>query len=442
FAELSVSVGLVPIAALVVLFVLAFRGCDLLSPRHRIFVFATGSAVAWLVVQVGIFSSRFAFDQVPQERSVAYVVPLLMVATVVWIERGLPRPAVATALALAVPAITVIALPLERMLPFTGNHAFGLFSLWVIQIRLPTGSDEIRALLTVGLAVAALLVALPLRRARVLIPFGLFAFLIVSSVLVFAETRKTAETQRGAPGIGADRAWVDNNVEEGARATLVYSSTGVGVGQLVSFLQVDLWNRSVSGIDALQGDRFFGPTLAFDPVSGVISPLDGPSGTSPTYAVVGNDVNLAGELVATVPPLSLYKLAPPFRIASTIVGRFADLWTGPGAVYTRYATPEDGPVTLNVRLSREGWLGEDVPGTVLVRIGPVAIGEDGEPTIGEITGEETWEAHSGQTVVISLQTPPPPFRVEIASPTFSPSQFGLADTRQLGVQLSIADAQQ
>ncbi|MGI9659599.1 MAG: hypothetical protein ACR2OD_11870, partial [Gaiellaceae bacterium] len=145
FAELSVSVGLVPIAALIVLFVLAFRGRDFLARRQRIFVFATGSAVAWLVVQVGVFSSRFAFDQVPQERSVAYVVPLLMVATVVWIERGLPRPAVATALALAVPAITVIAPPLERMLPFTGNHAFGLFSLWVIQIRLPTGSDEIRA---------------------------------------------------------------------------------------------------------------------------------------------------------------------------------------------------------------------------------------------------------------------------------------------------------
>ena len=441
FAELSVAVGLIPIAALIVLLFLAIRQREMLTSRQRIFVFVTGSAVAWLVVQVGIFSSRFAFDQVPQERSVAYVVPLLLIATVVWIERGLPRPAIPTALALAIPAITVIILPLERMLPSTGNHAFGLFTLWIIQIRLPTGSDNIRALLTFGLVAAAVLVALPLRRSRFLIPFGLFAFLVVSSFLVFAETRRTADRHRQSAGVGANPAWVDANVPDGERAALVYTSTGVGLGQLVSFLQVDLWNRSVRRVDALQSDGFFNATLAFDPTTGAITSLVDPSAPSPSYAVVGNDINLAGELVETVAPLSLYRLAPPFRVASTMIGRFADLWTGPGAIYTRFATPNDEPVTLDVRLSREGWTGEDAPGTVLVRVGPLVVGGDGAPALGEITGEATWEAHSGRATVVSLETPPPPFRVEITSPTFSPAQFGLGDTRQLGVQLTITDAQ-
>jgi hypothetical protein len=45
----------------------------------------------------------------------------------------------------------------------------------------------------------------------------------------------------------------------------------------------------------------------------------------------------------------------------------------------------------------------------------------------------------GERARFVLRTPPPPFRVEVTvSPTFSPSDFGFVDQRDLGAQVAFS----
>jgi hypothetical protein len=439
FGELALAVGLVPVATLIILFGISWSRERLLDTRQRIFVFVTASAFVWLVVQVGIFSSRFAFDLIPQERSMAYVMPLLLVGTVLWLERGMPRPPALAVAAVAIPAVAVVALPLERMLPVSGNHALGLFSIYVVQLRLPATSDEIRALVAIGLALAAIAIALPRRFARPVVPVALLVFAVVSSFLVFAETRKSATNQRFAPGIGLEANWIDNRAGTDADVQLIYTSSQTGLLQLIQFLETDFWNKSIRGIDSLDSDQYFGATLQFDPLTGFLARTDpnAPASTAP-FAVATADLGLAGDVVDTVHPFVLYRVERPLRVASTIDGLWPDGWAGPVTVYSRYATPGDAPVTLDLSLSRAGWGGTPIEGDVVVRVGPMVAGADGAPGMGEPVAEYTRDLTSGEAQVLSVPTPPPPFRVEIFSPTFSPAQFGQPDTRQLGVRLGIA----
>ena len=56
----------------------------------------------------------------------------------------------------------------------------------------------------------------------------------------------------------------------------------------------------------------------------------------------------------------------------------------------------------------------------------------------DVLARRAWVAHSGKAKSFRFQAPPAPFSIRLhVEPTFSPSQFGLADTRQLGVQETV-----
>ena len=131
----------------------------------------------------------------------------------------------------------------------------------------------------------------------------------------------------------------------------------------------------------------------------------------------------------------LYRVSPPLRAASSLEGVYGDGWTGPAVAYTRFAASPNAPGRLRVNLSRSAWRGPDVPGRVRLRIGPLVV-KNGVPSIGRVTAEREWVVHSGASRTFVLPTPAPPFRFELTTPTFSPANFGQADTRRLGVQAS------
>jgi hypothetical protein len=80
---------------------------------------------------------------------------------------------------------------------------------------------------------------------------------------------------------------------------------------------------------------------------------------------------------------------------------------------------------VRVDLSRVGWVEPDVPGAVSVEL----VKGD------EVLARRAWVAHAGQATSFRFRAPPAPFSIRLhVEPTFSPSQFGLADVRQLGVQ--------
>jgi hypothetical protein len=86
---------------------------------------------------------------------------------------------------------------------------------------------------------------------------------------------------------------------------------------------------------------------------------------------------------------------------------------------------------VTVTLSRALWRGPDVPGHARVQVVPLK-----GPRAGQALVARTWTLHSGGGHAFTLPAPNRPFVVTVhVSPTFSPSQFGQADTRQLGAQV-------
>ncbi|PWU25190.1 MAG: hypothetical protein C5B48_02540, partial [Candidatus Rokuibacteriota bacterium] len=85
-ADLDLSVGIVPFAALLLL-ALTWRRR---SRAERAFLAATLAISFWLVLEVATFASEQSFRI--EERNMFYVAPLLFVALLVWIDRGVPRP--------------------------------------------------------------------------------------------------------------------------------------------------------------------------------------------------------------------------------------------------------------------------------------------------------------------------------------------------------------
>ena len=92
FAELTFSVAVVPVSALIVLLGLGLRGWAS-TTAERAFVAVATSTFVLVVLQVGIYASRFSLRI--EERNMFCLAPVLFLALALWLSRGLPRPVVA-----------------------------------------------------------------------------------------------------------------------------------------------------------------------------------------------------------------------------------------------------------------------------------------------------------------------------------------------------------
>jgi hypothetical protein len=109
-AELDLYVVVIPFAA----FLLLAARIRTLEPKVQGFVTATTALVVWTILVVAAFASRFAGAII--ERNVFVVAPLLLVALLVWIDRGSPRPRVLALAAAATAALLPALIPYERFL--------------------------------------------------------------------------------------------------------------------------------------------------------------------------------------------------------------------------------------------------------------------------------------------------------------------------------------
>jgi hypothetical protein len=150
------------------------------------------------------------------------------------------------------------------------------------------------------------------------------------------------------------------------------------------------------------------------------------------YVVSNLSFGLDGRLIGAHPPFALYQTNGLLRAAAVKSGVYGDGWVGADSSYTRYVARSRGRLT--VVLSRDAWRGPDVPGHVRVQLVPLE-----GPQAGKALLTRRWTLHSGGGHSFSFSTPAKPFVVTVhVSPTFSPSQFGQADTRQLGAQVQFA----
>jgi hypothetical protein len=428
FGELAFSVGVLPFSALVLLVGLAFKRGGSSGAAERAFVAAAAAGVFWTVVEAGVFASDFAFRI--EERYMFNVVPVLLLALVVWLDRGLPRPPALTAAAALLPAALLLTVP------YTGfftvalyNDTFGLVPLWRLTGRLGNVA-ETEVLVGLGMLVAGLLFAsIPRRAAVVAVPVAVLAFFVASTNSVFGAVEFLSNATRHAGGLGGDPSWIDHTIGKSSRAEFLYTTE---ISDPHMLWQSEFWNRSVH--------RVFGVTAQDPSIPDVTAPLDpktgrilpglpaGSADLKPRYVVAASSVDVAGRRIAQNGFLSLYRVQPPLRLASLTSGVTPDDWTGASASYTRYVVPK-GTKLVDVLVDRHGIAGPP-PAKVRVTIGPVG---------GGVWKAEASTVPNGGGHRFTLPVRRAPFAMQLSvSPTFSPSQFGSPDTRQLGVRVAFS----
>jgi hypothetical protein len=432
-ADIVLATGVFPFCALLVLLGLAvLRGAP--SREERAFLATTASAVVWTVAQAALFASNFA--QRIQERYMFCVFPLLFIALALWLFRGAPRRPWALSVAAAgfSAALVVLALPLRSLLGLQIlSDTFALIPLLRLSQLLDGGVDTVETLLTVAVVAAALVFVVVPARLALLLPLALAGFLVLSSYSVYGAMRDYAATL-AAGTTGPDHSWIDRTIGSDAHADYLYGGAEDPWVEATTLWQSELWNRKLDTVYNIgaSGSAHVGEVhAALDPATGVVE-LPAGQGRPAPYAVVARRMGAVGKPVAVHGDLGLYRIDGPVRIGRRVEGVHADGWTGPSATLTQYAG--SGPGLLHVRLGRTAWRGPDVPGRVNLRLGRLAV-RDGRATLGQVLETRSWTAREGKARSFTLRTPQPPFMLELAvSPTFSPSEFGRSDTRQLGVQ--------
>ena len=216
FAELAFSVGVVPACALLLLVALAVTG-RATTQAERAFLAVATAAVPLVVLQVAMFASRFSLRI--EERYMFPLAPLLFLALVLWIARGLERPPLLAAIAAIVPVVLLLDVKLKDLLGVQIlSDTFALIPVWRAAQLLDGGVDSAQTLLLVGSVSAAAAFLFVPRRFAAVLPLGVAAFLAFGSWPVYGAVRDYARSARRYAG-GGDRDWIDDaRGQRGARA--------------------------------------------------------------------------------------------------------------------------------------------------------------------------------------------------------------------------------
>ncbi|MEJ7792296.1 MAG: hypothetical protein WKF65_10035 [Gaiellaceae bacterium] len=244
-AELDLYLGVVPMAAFVVVVALARR----LGPEVGAFAAAAVSLSVSLLLVVAAFASVFA-NRI-QERNTFVLAPFFLIGLLVWVERGAPRPPLLAAAAAIGAALLPLAIPFERFIE-TGaiSDTLALLPIWAAFGSLLL--DSIDATVLVGGAIAAVLFLFLPRRYALALPLLTLAFFAAMSHNVWFGERGFRQASGGALFQGirtGDRGWIDGAVPEGTRVAIVW--TGVTDRFVVN--QNEFFNRAVGPIYYIGG---------------------------------------------------------------------------------------------------------------------------------------------------------------------------------------------
>ena len=347
-AELTFSVGAVPVLAVVLL---CARGTAL-SDAERALVAATVSLVAWIALEVAAFATQPSVVRI-EERNLFYVAPLLFTCLVLWIERGAPRPRIVT------PAAAVAVAALAAAVPYgdffrtdATSDTFSVLTLWSIALWTHLQAQDVRWAVGAAALVLLLVAAFVPRRfapALLVVPFGLSLLAI-----------QPVDSRMQRASIGAvfqgitrpDRDWISAIVGSGdpSKVAVVWR---FGVTDRLTVNENEFFNRDVGPIYTTDGPVPGG--LAQTPI--VVDRATG------RFEAAGKPVDVADVLVDTTLPfagrqigaddkkgLLLLRVDGPLRLAYTTSGIYGDSWSGRTVTFRRYAC---APGTLTVSLGSD-----------------------------------------------------------------------------------------
>ena len=432
---LAIGIGVLPfVAGLAAL----ARPRDHSLPAYRAFlgVFLSSIAlfVTYTMVKATFLSTVFA--NIIAERNLIYLAPLFFVGTALALHRPQVR-VLPLAAAAALTAYLVVETPFQLALyPYV--EAPGLTILAEANRTLSLDDPSIESILLwilVGSVVLLLAATVIARRAPRVVQ-GAFAVVAVAAVawglvgqLSFGNGMNDLGNRLGA-AVPQPRDWIDRAT--GGEPALYL---GQSIADANPIWVMEFWNRSLRHIGSLDSTA---------PAPGpVVTPTpDRPDGSVTNdpgvrWVVAEAGVDVAGRLVEQTGAWRLIRLDGPLRLRSAVTGIYPDGWMGAASAYSRFrAEPARGGF-MRVTVGRTAWGGTDVPAKVTIRVGSIRIVSFRQPQIGKRVAVCRWTAHSRIQKEFRIPVSGPPVRVETTvDPTFSPTDFGEGDLRQLGVQVN------
>jgi len=367
-AELDLYLGVFPLAALVLL----LAHVRALDPQAQAFLAAVCALGFWVLLVVAAFASKFASNRI-QERNMFFLVPLFLIALLVWVDRGTvfaaqdrnprkripiaqrslksrfaPRPRiVAVAAALGAGALPAL-IPYERFIE-TGaiSDTLMLLPLWNLQDRITLPRvDEV--VLLAGLIAAVVFLLLP-RRWALALPLAVLLYFALAfrPVTIGAHGLRLASQGAVFTGIRKEhRDWIDRAVPEGSTVAILWT----GRPDRFTVNQNEFFNRSVGPIYTLRGP--VPGNLPETPVTvdeqGVLRRSDG-SAVREEYVLTDGSVDPEGVPVARDAKLglTLYRSHGTLISTTTVEGLYDDQWSGPEVTYRRVRC-EGGTVTVTL----------------------------------------------------------------------------------------------
>jgi dolichyl-phosphate-mannose-protein mannosyltransferase len=340
--ELDLSLGVVPFAALIVLTVIA-RGQD---RRVQAFVAAAVPTAFWLLLEVSAFASVHQLRV--EERNTFYVAPLFLIALLVWVDRGAPRPGPVAGIAALTAGALPGVLPYEHLINLNAvSDTIGLLPIWSLHSAL-FPIEQVALVVTLScIAAAVLFVTVP----------GRYALVLPLLVLVyFAVSQKPIEGKHRTASLGAlfagitnpHRDWIDRAVGSDAQVAAIWS----GNTDRYAIWENEIFNRSVGKVydlgSTLSGDLPETP-LTVDKRTGIMSANGSP--VRSRYLLTDSSVEVDGTVVArdARKGMFLYRLSGPLRQTSYVTGLYPqDTWSGSTVEYTRLDC-RGGSVTVQLQ---------------------------------------------------------------------------------------------
>jgi hypothetical protein len=344
-AELDLYLGVVPFAAFLLLAVLARRTEPALAP----FLAASVTIILSNLLVVATFATQFA-NRI-QERNTFVVAPLFLIALLVWVDRGLPRPRWATVPVAAAAALLPLTIPWERFIePGAISDTLALLPIWSAFGSLLFDSID-ATVLAGGILAAALFLLVPRRWALALPAVALIFFGVVSHSVWFGE-HGFRQASVGALFTGirvGERDWIDQAVPNDATVAFVWK----GVTDRFAVNQNEFFNRTVGPIYFIGGPTPGGlaeTEVAIDEATGEIRTTDG-TRVSARYVLTEDVISPDGVVVARDPGigLTLWRVSGPLVATATrIEGLYpGDTWSGRTVTWTRERC-RGGTLTVSV----------------------------------------------------------------------------------------------
>jgi hypothetical protein len=308
----------VPLLALIVLAIQAARALEK-DPGVRAFAAVAIAYSAALVVEVGVFASRFVGHLA--ERQLVTAAPLLFLGLAVWLRQGAPRPQPWTSVAAVLLAVPVLLLPVsDFVVPEAAPDGFSTIPL--ARLAGWTSEGAMEAVYLAGAAIVLVLFVLLPRRAAPVLAVLVGAGLLAASAIVSSEVSQLSRREHLRVFGAGDPRWVDR-VADGPVSFL-----WVGERFWPAVWEHLFWNRRIAEVLRLPDQEVPGPL----PQRAVAPRFDGRvfdtagGAVAPPLLVASRSLVFDGERLAELPAtpdhdaLVLWRPELPLRLRTWSTG--------------------------------------------------------------------------------------------------------------------------